>query len=245
MKKNIYLGLFALIAVGIGLFFLIDIRKIVPETTDKKISQEEIKNEEKPIGGERDEYGCLGPAGYVYNEQIMGCIRNWELNDNQKGAAALAIQEVGQTVGLTIIEVSDGVDGVYEVTVQFPNTEQFLISVEYPQIIFKPDESEDISEAIAQALIEKNEWEEDGLIVSVSENDGAFAGGAVTFEGGETGGGGWYAAYVDGVWEIIWDGNGVIFCEDLEEFELTYKVEVPSSLIEECYDQVLETTIIR
>ena len=32
--------------------------------------------EEAPvIGGERDEHGCLGPAGYTWNEEIGACIR--------------------------------------------------------------------------------------------------------------------------------------------------------------------------
>ncbi len=34
-------------------------------------------NIEKPIGGERDEYGCLGPAGYTWNETDQLCVREW------------------------------------------------------------------------------------------------------------------------------------------------------------------------
>ncbi|GAG23697.1 unnamed protein product, partial [marine sediment metagenome] len=42
---------------------------------------------EQPIGGERDEHGCLGPAGYTWDENVGACLRDWELNDNQKQAA--------------------------------------------------------------------------------------------------------------------------------------------------------------
>lgn len=33
---------------------------------------------EKPIGGERDEHGCLGPAGYSWCESKQKCLRVWE-----------------------------------------------------------------------------------------------------------------------------------------------------------------------
>lgn len=46
---------------------------------------------EKPIGGERDEHNCLGPAGYSWNEEVGACVREWELDDNQKAAAKVAV----------------------------------------------------------------------------------------------------------------------------------------------------------
>lgn len=35
-------------------------------------------SKEKPIGGERDEYGCLGPAGYQWCPSTQKCQRMWE-----------------------------------------------------------------------------------------------------------------------------------------------------------------------
>lgn len=32
---------------------------------------------EKSIGGERDEHGCLGAAGYSWNETELSCVREW------------------------------------------------------------------------------------------------------------------------------------------------------------------------
>jgi len=246
MKKNIYLGIFALVAIGIGIFFLIDVDRINTDVADIKIDDTQAISEEKPIGGERDEYGCLGPAGYSYSEEIMGCIRNWELDEDQKGAAALAVQKAGQTVGLTVIEVGGDVDGMRKVTLQLPNTEQFSIDVQYPPEIIDTDETEDTTtEEITAALIEKNGWEEGSVVASVNTNDGEFAYGTAAPPEGGMGGGGWYAAYIDGTWEIIWDGNGVIFCDLLEDFENTHSIEIPSTLIEECYDQTLEDTVTR
>lgn len=59
---------------------------------------------EKPIGGERDEHGCLGPAGYTWNESVGACIREWELKDNQREAAKIAVDFIQQNK-LTITEV--------------------------------------------------------------------------------------------------------------------------------------------
>jgi len=60
----------------------------------------------KPIGGERDEYGCLGTAGYTWNEGASACIREWELNDQQVQAAKVAVDHVGYEKNLTIISVA-------------------------------------------------------------------------------------------------------------------------------------------
>ncbi|MCJ8350115.1 hypothetical protein [Moritella sp.] len=37
--------------------------------------------ESKPIGGDRDEYGCLPSAGYLWCERTQRCERSWELAD--------------------------------------------------------------------------------------------------------------------------------------------------------------------
>jgi hypothetical protein len=59
----------------------------------------------QPIGGERDEHGCLGPAGYTWNQNVSACIREWELDENQKLAAKLAVDDLGYEYPTTIIEV--------------------------------------------------------------------------------------------------------------------------------------------
>ncbi len=58
-----------------------------------------------PIGGQRDEHGCLGPAGYSWNETIGACVREWELNENQQKAAKTAVQHAGSDYATTIIGV--------------------------------------------------------------------------------------------------------------------------------------------
>jgi hypothetical protein len=62
----------------------------------------------EPIGGQRDEHGCLGPAGYSWDEEIGACVREWDLDNNQKQAAKTAVEYVGQEYATTIIEVVAG-----------------------------------------------------------------------------------------------------------------------------------------
>lgn len=66
---------------------------------------EVLEASESSIGGQRDEHGCLGPAGYAYDENVSACIRSWELNDNQKQAAAIAVNHIGPTYATTVLEV--------------------------------------------------------------------------------------------------------------------------------------------
>ena len=77
------------------------------------------------IGGERDGRGCLGPAGYSYDEKVNACIRKWELDDNQKRAAAIAVESVGYEKGLTVTDVLTAkCPGCFTVKMQKANGEK-------------------------------------------------------------------------------------------------------------------------
>ncbi|MBD3244399.1 MAG: hypothetical protein GF335_00190 [Candidatus Moranbacteria bacterium] len=52
-----------------------------PENKIKQSPQENLnQNREKPkrIGGQRDQHGCLTPAGYTWCEKKQKCLRTWE-----------------------------------------------------------------------------------------------------------------------------------------------------------------------
>jgi hypothetical protein len=58
------------------------------------------------IGGQRDEHGCLGPAGYSWDVSVGACTRSWEIKEeSQKKAAKTAVDYFGQTYGLTVTQV--------------------------------------------------------------------------------------------------------------------------------------------
>ncbi len=102
-------------------------------TACEKQNQNKLQQitQDKPIiGGERDGRGCLGPAGYSYDEKVNACIRKWELNDNQKEAARIAVESVGYEKGLTITDVlAARCPGCFTVTLRKINDEIVTISM--------------------------------------------------------------------------------------------------------------------
>ena len=76
--------------------------------------------EKRFIGGERDEYGCLGSAGYSYDKDVGACTRNWEIKEkSQKEAAKIAVDSIGFTKGLTVVNVElKECEGCYSVELQ-------------------------------------------------------------------------------------------------------------------------------
>lgn len=102
----------------------------------------------------------------------------------------------------------------------------------------EPCQQENDNDLIKQALFKKNNWKEsDGITVTVSSNDGKYAKGGVTAQGG---GGYFFAAKVNGVWEIVADGNGVILCSALEKYP-----DYPKTFIPECWDDVKKINVTR
>ncbi len=60
---------------------------------------------ESLIGGERDEHGCLGPAGYSWNETDQMCVREWtrkKCSPESRGPELYCIQVYDPVCGLPI-----------------------------------------------------------------------------------------------------------------------------------------------
>lgn len=87
------------------------------------------------------------------------------------------------------------------------------------------------AELIKDALVAKNNWNSEEIEITLSHNDGEYAAGGVGGETPQGGGGLWFAAKVNGNWQIVWDGNGIVMCENLTDYQ-----NFPASLIPECYD---------
>ena len=60
------------------------------------------KEEVSPIGGDRDEHGCLVAAGYAFDEEVGACIRAFEMTSDIKQAAARAVEHAGSGYALTV-----------------------------------------------------------------------------------------------------------------------------------------------
>lgn len=67
----------------------------------------ESSNDDQVIGGQRDEHGCLGPAGYSYNKTLDVCLREWEITNvsGERDAIKIATEYLGNSYALTVISV--------------------------------------------------------------------------------------------------------------------------------------------
>ncbi|MCT4617400.1 MAG: hypothetical protein N4A38_04280 [Candidatus Gracilibacteria bacterium] len=58
------------------------------EKTEKQNKESTMIEDNKLIGGDRDEHGCIGSAGYTWNEEKQKCTRPWEdkkeISENDK-----------------------------------------------------------------------------------------------------------------------------------------------------------------
>lgn len=90
---------------------------------------------------------------------------------------------------------------------------------------------------IKEAIVAKSNGDGSSLDITVSKIEGNYAQGGASDEGG---GGMWFAAKVNGVWKLVWDGNGVILCTDLTSYP-----DFPSSMIPGCYDEATQDTVQR
>ncbi|UCD20804.1 MAG: hypothetical protein JSW08_03460 [archaeon] len=84
---------------------------------------------EELVGGQRDEYGCLNPAGYSYNATLKVCLREWEIDEPFRDAISIAREYVLQYVsnyGLTVVNIiAYRCPGCYDV--EFERLEQKIM----------------------------------------------------------------------------------------------------------------------
>lgn len=101
----------------------------------------------------------------------------------------------------------------------------------------KPEENSVLEDVVGKSISQKSGVNQDSLIISVSTIEGNYAKGMVS---DKTSGGIWFAAKVDGVWKLVWDGNGIIKCSDLSLYP-----DFSSNLIPECFDDAKQSMINR
>jgi hypothetical protein len=99
------------------------------------------------------------------------------------------------------------------------------------------DETKELIKALRVALVTKQGQSANNLNITVSKIIGDFATGEASASGG---GGIWFAAKVNNNWQLVWDGNGIVFCTDLSNYP-----NFPNSLIPECYDKATDKMIKR
>lgn len=102
-----------------------------------------------------------------------------------------------------------------------------------------PEASDDqsILAAVKVALVAKRGADFSELSYTLKKVEGNYASGAVNGTGG---GGMWFAANVNGAWQIVSDGNGVTLCSDLTPYPNFSKDMIP-----ECWDSATNKLITR
>lgn len=63
------------------------------------------------IGGERDAFGCVSAAGYSYDERVGACTRPWDLDEDARELARIAIGAVSPGTPSTVVSVDEGACG--------------------------------------------------------------------------------------------------------------------------------------
>lgn len=180
--KNLIVGVIVFAVFGLVLFaaYFIKSRNQINVTTT---SVESVAPTQTLLGGDKDEHGCIGSAGYSWCESKQKCLRVWE--------------EDCEPVSAT------------------PSS----------------DEREELIREIKDALIVKHGSSAKALNITISKVEGKYAQGGAGELG--KGGGMWFAAKRDDSWKLVWDGNGIITCENLVDYP-----DFPASLIPQCYDGV-------
>lgn len=159
-----------------------------------------LRTQKQFVGGDRDEHGCIGSAGYSWCEVKQKCLREWE--------EPCAVNSTAPT--------------------SLPTT----IATQIPTV----DEKSAIIQDVRQALAAEHGTDANSYNITVSKIVGDYASGGASGSGG---GGMWFVAK-NGVWKIVWNGNGVIMCSDLTAYP-----NFPTSLIPECYNDQTQKTVKR
>ena len=175
--------------VGFGGYFFLDRQRVAPEATEELVEEVQPTEEagEPILGGDADEHGCIGSAGYTWCEPLGKCVRLWE---------EACVAEEADT-------------GVIEAAVK-------------EQIVAKRGEG-----AV-------------GLEIVTQRMEGDYALGSARDPEPMAGGGMWFAALVEDEWKLVWDGNGVITCDEVAPYP-----DFPSSMIPECFDEASGEMVAR
>ena len=107
------------------------------------------------------------------------------------------------------------------------------------KVVEKPDVIGD-EEKIKKLLDTKYNYDPETTILTISVNEGNYAKGGYGMSDPQGGGGLWFAAKVDGIWKIVYDGNGIITCDKLENYS-----DYPVEWIPSCWDEQNQVMVDR
>ena len=74
MKKIVVLMLYSVL----GLLLYRFLKNVLNPTNVSKVVTKTSNRAQQMVGGDKDEHGCIGSAGYTWCEEKGACIRLWE-----------------------------------------------------------------------------------------------------------------------------------------------------------------------
>jgi hypothetical protein len=90
-------------------------------------------------------------------------------------------------------------------------------------------ENDMIIAAVRAGLVAEHGAGAAGMTITISKIEGDYSQGMAN----DTGGGGlWFAAKTENDWKLVWDGNGIINCTDINAYP-----GFPRDIIPQCFDK--------
>ncbi|MDD5290775.1 MAG: hypothetical protein PHZ04_01535 [Patescibacteria group bacterium] len=229
------------------------------------------QNSEMIIGGDKDEHGCLGPAGYSWCEAKQKCLRVWEeaCTDEDIPAEVRALAEdyfkshiselapekevLGgkfyiMGVNFTsrtraIVDYEDG-HNAYQAAIIFTIGENNEINIQKFSLISKNGSSSEFAGnsnpamgGLLNLFAEKYNKDPQDITIKIDqqiaepENEiKEYIRGSVNFGPGGIGEGGIFLAVMEeGEYKLVFDGNGSISCELVNQYGF------PEEMVSNCY----------
>ena len=209
MKKQLIIPVIILAVLGLGAAGYLAWRGATPEK----------ESPSKNIGGDRDEHGCLIAAGYGFDAEVGACIRAFEMTDDIKRAAKMAVEKAGAGYALTVVSFNSYEEaGAYDIKLERGlERKQETVYIRNWQVTDKPDQSAypDAQHAIQDILAKKYNKPLSEVNVTVQKEVQGFASGSVLFGRGGPGEGGMWLAVLGNGWQVAWDGNGNVDCSKM------------------------------
>lgn len=229
MKKVFFVGL--VIVLG----------GCVQQGDKNQITEPEADSRVEIVGGDTDTHGCLVGAGYQFDEEVNACVRSWEIKDPALKQVAIVARRNIDEKQLTLTQITSGLcDDCYTVEFTNENHDTFSVPVKNGKVVEATTDNADLAAIILSLLENKNSWKKGEMKVTVAEVAGNYARGGVGGVEPGPGGGMWFAAKVNGNWKIVYDGNGIIFCEALADYP-----DFPTSMIPQCFDETTQAVVKR
>lgn len=98
-----------LLAIMIILIIGLSIVGCVQEEKVIEMEPDELEPIDEPIvGGDKDEHGCIGSAGYTWCESKQKCLRSWEEDCVSEEEVEKMTTDECVDIGGTVIDVSSG-----------------------------------------------------------------------------------------------------------------------------------------